>query len=185
MRSIPSLLIAFLLLCIFNSQGIAQSIHEPELWCYGSCSENQLKIWDEFQNAKFDDQQTEERLYSGECFHSVKELNKDHPHHAVFYFSRVPEPKVDFPLHASGSFQFFGKGYSEMTLEQAQQRFHRHTEPTRQLIALSLSYLSDFSVEEDIVRYWFRHSTDGQSLYLFGQWGHFHRIFCDLKRHSQ
>ncbi|MCB0412224.1 MAG: hypothetical protein KDD22_06840 [Bdellovibrionales bacterium] len=169
----------FIFFC-FTQISFAQ-MQEPQNWCAYSCGESQQEIWNKFNAARFDSVGEEPVLYSGQCFHLGGGYNKDYAHHGVFYFSQVVTDSVS-STHASGSFMFFGNGYDNMTLEEAQESFKKHANSNHRLMALEQSATLDFSVDDEIVRYWFRHSEDRTQVYLLGQWGLDHHLFCQLNK---
>ncbi len=152
---------------------------EPKNFCHSGCSAEQVAIWNAFEGARYA-VPAAPSLYSGACYHLSSAYRNTDAHHAVFYLSEVGSS-----THASGRFSFYAKRnpYVDFTVENVEKEFPKHLEPKRAVRKLVSSAFLDHSDDETVVRYWFRHSSDGSRLFTVGQWGLWHLIFCELERH--
>jgi hypothetical protein len=152
---------------------------EPKNFCYRGCSQAQHDIWTAFEYAVYLPV-TEPAVFSGECYHLSPSYKNTDAHHAVFFLS-----DVSGATHASGRFSFFAKSnpYEKWEAGSAEVNFPKHQEATRALRPLVRSWFLDHSSVDTVMRYWFRHSADGATMYLTGQWGLNHLLFCELNKH--
>ena len=164
------------ILSVFSLNFAIAQVGEPKNFCDQNCSAEQERIWSAFERAAFSEVAQRPALYKGSCFHLNQNYDSSHPHHGLFYIS-----EVGGRLHASGLFKFFGQGYGNVELEDAETLFPNHGDPKREMKRLETSRLIDYSSQDTPWRYWLRHSTDMTSVYLVGQWGFFHLLFCELK----
>jgi hypothetical protein len=153
---------------------------EPENFCAYGCSEMQQQIWSSFEQSNFTATEMEPSLFSGGCYHLTSMFRNTDKHHGVFYIS-----EVEGKLHASGRFQFYGEGYDGMKLADVEREFPDHALANRELLVMERSRHLDYSSQDTPVLYWFRHSDDKEKIYLIGQWGFSHTMFCELIKHHQ
>lgn len=118
-------------------------------------------------------------LASGACYHSAYYYNPNIMHFGVAFMD-LHEGDV----YMGGSFGFFYKEnpYKSMTIEEARQIPRLYDPNHKMSFGFDYAFADMNPGGEEPWLYWVK--QDNGRLYLIGQWGFSHRVFCEMVRHE-
>lgn len=167
----------FTLLALLAAPAFAENARLPDPCAGILCTAKMKEIAEGFKNGVGFQLTEMPFLASGECYHAAPNFSPDHQHWGYAFLDAK-----DGAAYMGGEFGFFQpeNPYKSVTIEQARKAENLYQPNHKATLYDNYAYFDMNPGGEDMWLYFINHQ--GNRLYLIGQWGKYHRMFCELQQ---